>query len=248
MIGRHRPVEQDAVRVLTVVYQLGEEPDGHLADGRTAERFVDTESQLQHLDHLVNHPIDLAYVLMDQARSGFPPSDASEAEVDARFGKLARRIRRLLDTTSSRKRSRGKARQRYRPSLLRPFEIGSWQRWDDVLAVLSCRGLLRVEPVPGEHDGALRYRLTFEGARWLKESVYGPLSFGEAASANWQERCELLREVLPDRLLSPHTGFVLGHYLEELAARLDAYRDDEQVRPEDDLLGSLFQSTFAEPL
>ncbi len=262
MIGRHRPVEQDAVRVLTVVDQLGrgaERPftwdDARTSDRSDSDRFVDTESQLQHLDHLVRHPIDLAYVLMDQVRSGLDHSVEAETDVDARFGELARRTRRLLGTTSSRKQTPG----RHRPSLLRPFETGSWQRWDDVLAVLSCRGLLRVETLPGEQAGELRYRLTSAGARWLQESVYSRLNDHktglqgsnarqEQGSVTWRERCELLRDVLPTRLLSPRSGNALGHYLDDLARRLDSYREDEQIRPEDDLLGSLFQSTFAEQL
>ena len=164
MIGRHRPVEQDAVRVLTLVDLLGQGPDEPPDPGeaRTIDRFIDTESQLQHLDHLVRHPIDLAYVLMDQVRSGLDPSVETETDIDARFGELALRTRRLLDTAPSRKQPPG----RHRPSLLRPFETGSWRRWDDALAVLSCRGLLRVETLSGNHAGELRYRLTSAGARW----------------------------------------------------------------------------------
>ncbi len=244
IIGRHRPVEQGAVRVLTNVHQLGEQPSG-------ARRwFVDTESQLQHLDHLVRHPIDLAYVLMDQVRS-------RGAELETGLGDLAHRVRRLLGAPR---------RGRHRPNLLRPFDPGSWHRWDHALALLGCRGLLRVEPLaaggPGEGAGELRYRVTSGGARWLRDSVYPqpddmakpqasasggrpPLSTPGATS---RERCQLLRDVLPARLLRPALHGALDRYLRDTAQRLDAYRGDEQIRPGDDLLGRLFHSTFAEQL
>ncbi len=244
MIGRSRPVEQDAARVLTVVHQLGEQHDGSTPAG---EWFIDTESQLQHLDHLVRHPIDLAYVLMDQVRSGLDDPRATAAEIGTRLGELAGRVRRLLGAASG-KTADGKRRKRHRPSLLRPFETGSWQRWDDVLAVLGCRGLLRVEPAPGDGGGGeLRYRLTTGGARWLRESVY-PRQNEVNSTSTTRERCELLRDVLPARLLSPRPDDLLGPYLHDIAERLDTYRGDEQIRPEDDLLGRLFQSTFAEQL
>ena len=248
IIGRYRPVEQDAVRVLTVIHQLGRQP----AD--IDRWFIDTESQLQNLDHLVRHPIDLAYLVIDQVRS-------RGTELEASLGDLARDIRQLLATPR---------RRRHRPSRLRPFDPGSWQRWDDILAVLGCRGLLRVEPLPvppssiavpsvdhgdlfTEQGRELRYRLTADGARWLTESVYP--SQGDrktphivASGSPYRERCELLRAVLPDHLLRPRSHATLGAYLQETALRLDSYRRDEQIQLEDDLLGCLFQSTFAEEL
>ncbi len=231
LIGRDRPAEQDAVRVLIVIHQLGEQPTE-----ASAKRgwFIDTESQLQHLDHLVRHPIDLAYVLMDQIRSGLAGTTGTELE--ARASDLAPRVRRLLGASR---------RGRHRPSLLRPFDPGSWCRWDDVLALLCCRGLLRVKPIPNgaQAAGELRYRLTAAGAHWLRDAVYP-----QVADADWRERCDLLRAVLPDHLLRPLSHATLGPYLHDTARRLDAYRNDEHVRPEDDLLGRLFQSTFAEEL
>ncbi len=220
MIGRDRPVELDALRILTIVHELGEQPREPPAAER--EWFIDTESQLQHLDHLIRHPIDLAYVLIDQVRSRGP-------ELDARPAKLARRLRRLLGAPD---------RGRHRPHLLRPFDPGSWRRWDDVLAFLGCRGLLRIEQRPAG-GGDLRYRLTAEGERRLRRS---------ARPTPGSERCELLRAVLPDRLLRPRSEPALAAYLGETRARLDSYRRDEQIRPEDDLLGRLFQSTFREAL
>ncbi len=223
--GHRRPVEEDAVRVLTVVHQLGEQPADPAAGAH--QWFVDTESQLQYFDHLVRHPIDLAYVLIDQVRS-------RGSELEARLADLARQVRQLLGATR---------RRRHRPSLLRPFDPGSWHRWDDALALLGCRGLLRVEPLPdARQPGELRYRLTDRGARWLGEAVY-PQDPG-----GWRERCGLLRVVLPAALLRPPSPGTLGSYLRDTARRLDAYRGDEQIRPEDDLLGSLFLSTFAEEL
>ncbi len=248
MIGRNRPVEQDAVRVLTVVHQLGEASDPPAGEGRW---FIDTESQLQHLDHLVRHPIDLAYVLMDQARSSLDrwhASGATGTELDARTADLAGRVRQLLGAASLRRGANRKPRGRHRPSLLRPFDPESWQRWDDVLALLGCRGLLCVEPLPDgdQGTGELRYRVTSEGSRWLRDSIY-PQQDGQAGGI-WRQRCDLLRAVLPARLLRPRSHATLGPYLQDTARRLDAYSSDEHIRPEDDLLGHLFQSTFAEEL
>ena len=224
--GRRRPVERDAVRVLTVVHQLGEQPAAAPAGPR--RWYVDTESQLQHLDHLVRHPIDLAYVVMDQVRS-------RGVELEAGLTDLARRVRQLLGT---------RRRRRYRPHLLRPFDPGSWHRWDDSLALLGCRGLLRVEArANAEAAGELRYRVTGQGARWLADVLYP-----QGGQADCLERCGLLRDVLPAGLLRPRSNGALGRYLGDTARRLDAYRGDEQIRPEDDLLGRLFFSTFAEQL
>ncbi len=232
IIGRNRPVEHDAVRVLTVVHQLGEQSDERAT--RSLRWFIDTESQLQHLDHLVRHPIDLAYVLMDQVRS-------RDADFEVRLTDLARRVRQLLGAPR---------RGRHRPSLLRPFDSGSWHRWDDSLALLGCRGLLRVEPLPG-HDraaGELRYRVTSGGARWLQDSVYPQQGDPATPGTSYRERCQLLRDVLPAGLLRPRAQETLAPYLRQTAERLDGYRDDEQIRVEGDLLGRLFQSTFAEDL
>lgn len=239
MIGRRRPVEQDALRIATLVHQLGE---------RDGDRwFIDSESRLQQLDHLVRHPIDLAYVLLDGLHRR-PPEIGGCREV-------ARQVRRLLD---------GPSQPRRRRSRRRPFDPGSWERWDDVLGYLGCRDLLRTEPAPQEPEPAarllgpapprqessedsdrllaahaLRYRLTGRGARWLEESVY-PV---EESLAPTRERCELLRTMLPRGL----DGAALDEDLAEIGRRLDAYRQEE-IRPEDDLLSHLFQATFKEPL
>ncbi len=228
IIGRYRPLEQDALRLLTIVHQLGEQPpEPPPAESRW---FVDTESQLQHLDHLVRHPIDLAYVAIDQVRS-------RGAELEIHRADLARRLRRLLGAPQ---------RGRHRPHLLRPFDPGAWQRWDDALAILGCRGLLRVEPRPAGDSGAadLRYRLTAEGNRWLGQAVYPE----QELLAPLRERCELLRAMLPESLLKPRPPASLAAYLLDTAERLESYRRDEQVRPEGDLLGRLFHSTFREAL
>ncbi len=230
MVGRYRPVEQDALRVLTVVHQLGE----RTADEPPARWFIDTESQLRHLDHLVRHPIDLAYLLIDQLRT-------RPGRLEPPSGDLAPRVRQLLGAPR---------RGRHRAMLLRPFDRGSWHRLDDALALAACRGLLRVEPLTvaeGEGAGAgeLRYRLTGGAASWLRGSVYPR----QPGLAPYRERCELLREVLPESLLrprSPEGG--LGACLRSTAERLEDFRSDAQLRPEDDLLGRLFQSTFREML
>ncbi len=225
-IERERLGELDAVRLLTVVHQLGELP----AEPPSERRWlIDTESRLRHLDHLVRHPIDLAYVLMDQVRG-------RGVELESRLAELARQARRLLQAPR---------RRRRRPHLLRPFDAGSWRRFDDALAVAGCRGLLRVEPLPtGRDEGAgdLRYRLTAAGARWLRESIYPRRNHG------YRDRCQLLRDVLPAEALHPGPSTALADYLHGVRRRLDELSRDERIRPEDDLLGHLFHGTFAEAL
>lgn len=212
-----RPAARDALRLLTIVHQLGERADGRW--------FVDTEPQLQGLDHLIQHPIDLAYFLLDLIRTARSPGDPHRPD-------LPGQVRQLLGPPS---------RQRRRAAVLRPFEPDSWERWDDVLAGLGCRDLLRVESL-GRRD--LRYRLTERGAAWLERSAY-PEAQGLAP---WRTRCELLRAVAPESLLQSRRGTALERRLRQVHQRLETYRLEEQVKLEDDLLGRVFQATFLEPL
>ena len=226
IIGRRRPVEQDALRVLTVVHRLGRQP----AEDRWS---IDTESQLRHLDHLVRHPIDLAYTVMDQVRERPALADQRRA--------LARQVRevcqpRSLDSPARRRRC-----------LPRPFDPGLWQRWDDVLAYLGCRDLLRIELLPASE---LRYLLTRRGAQWLRSDDSSPRAQTDApyGPPSWRRRCDLLRDALPSRLLRPPTGAALGDTLIEIGRRLESIRQEEQIRLEEDLLANVFRTTFLEPL
>lgn len=230
VIGRHRPLQQDALRILIVVHQLGR-------PSRTVgiHSSVETEGHLQSLDHLVREPVDLAYVVMDQ----FSQQTALR---DRRAG-LARKVRGLLTAQDPRP-IRGSRRDRgLRRSRLEPFDPGTWERWDDVLAFLGCRGLLRVRPLP-ETPRELGYLLTNGGATLLEEKIY-PV---HPTASLYVERCRLLREVV----FSQHESYLgraaLHSYLREVGQRLERYRRDEQISIEEDLLNHLFQATFGEPL
>ncbi len=217
MIGRGRPVEQDALRILTIIHQLGEHAEGAW--------WIDFESQLRSLDHLVRHEVDLAYVVMDQVR-------AVDSGPGSRRTELAKRVRQLLRSSGS---------SPIRPAALRPLGSGSWERLDDVLAFLTCRELLRVEPlaVPGT-----RYRLTTRADLWLRQSVYPDA----AHRATSRQRCALLRDILPADLLRPPDGPALESYLQQAGERLDDLRLEEQIRLEEDMLSRLFQIVFLESL
>ena len=217
MIGNGRPVEQDALRILTIVHQLGERPDRRW--------FIDSEHLLRPLDHLVRHRIDLAHVLMDQVR-------ARPSQLAPRRAELARRVRQLLAAPPQ---------PHHRQAVLRPFEPGPWERLDDVLAYLGCRGLLQVESLPSH---AVRFRLTDQADRWLRRSVY-PAADGLAPC---RERCALLRDVLDPDLLRPEGEPELDAYLQQIDRRLATLRREEQIPLEEDMLSRLFQISFLEPL
>lgn len=85
-------------------------------------------------------------------------------------------------------------------------------------------------------NGGLAYYLTSEGASHL-ESLEG------SAVDAYRERCRALAEVLEDRDAGP-----LEEVLERASRRVEQYRQEEQISPEDDLLGRFFHSTFSEPL
>ena len=217
MIGHHRPVDQDAVCVSTVVRQLGDQA----ADDRW---FIDTERRLQQLEHLVRHPVDLAYLVMHQVRR--------DPELGARRSDLSRQVREVLGA---------QGRQKRRRPVHRPFAPGSWKRGDDALAHLACRDLLRIEPLPPKD---LRYLLTVRGEQWLEESVYA----GTRDRHPYLRRCRLLRSALPDRLLGSRGAAPLDDDLRETGRHLESVRQEEQIRLEEDLLDRVFQATFLESL
>ncbi len=218
MIGHKSPVAHDALRVLTIVHQLGAQPDGRW--------YIDTERQLQHLDHLVRNPASLAYVLMDQVRS----RELSERDTPP---DLPARIRQLLGLSRP---------TRHRRLIAYSFESSTWKRWDDILAYLSCRDLLTVSlSAPDES----RYELTEQTANWLETTVTSSSS-GSAGRTPARQRCALLNATLPRQLLI-NPGH-LTSYLEDAGSRLAAYQVAEQLDVEDDLIAHLFQATFLEPL
>ena len=217
MIGLERPVEQDALRILTIVHQLGE---------RSAnDWYIDFEAQLQSLDHLVRHPIDLAHVVIDQFHARQPELTPQRADIAGRTRQLLARPK----------------QPRHRTATLKPFDPGSWQRLDDPLAYLACRELLQVETLPTH---AVRFRLTPRADLWLRQSVY-PVDENLVAS---RERCALLRNVLPAALLQPPDEPALEDYLRQAGDRFNEIREEEQILPEEDLLGRLFQIAFLETL
>lgn len=217
MIGRRRPVEQDALRILTIVHQLGWRPAGE----RGPRRCIDTENQLLALDHLVRRPVDLAYVLLLEARARPEPEP-----------QLARRVRHLVGATPTRRRR----------ASLRSFERASWVRCDDALALLGCRALLRVEVLPAVPD--LRYLLTARGAAWLEETANPAAD----SLAPIRERCRMLRRSLPAAVLERRGDTSLETYLRRTGRRLAALRQEEQIHLEDDLVGHLFEEVFHQRL
>ena len=212
LIGRPRPMAQDALRILTVVHQLGEPVQ------RSGIWTVITgESRLQHLEHLVRRPEDLAFVLLN--RGPLVPGFAE------RRGDLIRRLGRLLSADSD-SRHRGPRR----------FRSGSWERWDDILAFLGCRDLLRVRSL---RDGSPRlgYYLTEAGAEYLEGAIY-PF---DPEVAGYRERCRLIWDFLGPELAPDRD---LASTLQEVARRLESYCIQEQVVAEDDLLNHYCQSTL----
>jgi hypothetical protein len=216
ILGRARPIEQDALRLLTLVHQLGTPPL------ETEFRAVLVgEELLLALDHLVRHPGILAFVLIDQLGQRPAP--------EPRQNNLIRRVGDLLG-------QRETAMER-----VRGLQTGAWERWDDALAFLSCRGLLRVRPQVLEgRRPELSYWLPETTAQELEEVIY----LAEPTLLPIRERCRLLAEGLlkegvttsPDAMRLPDLG--------ALAARIEAFHHSEQIDPEDDTLKRLFHSTF----
>lgn len=220
MTGRGRPVERDALRILTILHELGERAEG--------ARGLDFESQLQALLRLTRDEVDLALVVLDSSHAG---SRSAGSRQPAERRELAGRVRELLAAP------RGPSR----PATGKLLAPTAWRRLDDALALLACRELLRVEP---RADGELRFRLTARAESWLEGSV----SPAGETSARLRERCALLRDVLPADLLHPRDEPALEAYLGQAGERLDELRREEQIPPEDDMLGGLFQTVFLETL
>ncbi len=215
------PVELAALRLLCIISHLG---DSHLGDSHLGDRDDEDdqktlwgEGRLQILDHLLRHPESLALWLIDQAR---------EQRLAGNLSTLASRLRDLL---------RRQEEDRHTPAPPRHLELAPWRSFDDALAFLTCRNLLRLESRPAVDGGVERgYSSTPEAATAISQLTSQP-GLGQVL----QRRCRLLASVI-----GPETSLDLAG----AAQRLAAFVDDEKIAPEDDPTPRLFHSLFGEPL
>ncbi len=241
LIGRRRPVEIDALRLATLIHQLGEPPSGTsgVQDDQHIVRRIDGESRLQSLDHLLRHPTTLAYVLIVQF--------SQRPELAERRGTLARRVRQLLANERqqhlpARRRRPWQTRSDGRSNLtLHPFVPSYWQQLDDVLAFLGSRDLVRVavRPQTGSTPPALSYGLTQEAAELLERDLYPK----DRNSMLHLQLCGIIADLLP-----PLDDRQWPALLQETQRHLDQFKQEEQIPLEQDPLGVLFQVTFQEQL
>ncbi|MEM8993176.1 MAG: hypothetical protein AAGF23_00160 [Acidobacteriota bacterium] len=218
LIGRARPAEPDALRLLAVVHQLGEASgDAFLLRG---------EATLIQLEHLVTQPRLLAHLLMHL--HDLDPSWAPRATV-------SRRVRQLIEL-DERRSVRGRRRGTLGASLDFP-DLARWRPLDDALAAASMRGLLVVE-VDGQ-DAELVYRLQPSGARLLDDHFY---TEGHGA-ARQLEVSGVVREFLPR-----WDGAWIAEQLEDARESVSAFRYAEQIPLERSVLPEIFLVTFDERL
>lgn len=226
LIGRRYPVEPAALRLATLVHQLGTPR----SQGPVVS-VIEGEGRLLALDHLLLHPTTLAYLLIDEFRRGPDSGD--------RRSSTARQVRRLVTSEERLHRPTGRRGGWTGGSGggagHRVFEPPTWRRLDDVLAYLGNRDLLRTTANPG----TLAYGVTRRGAEVLEQRYYPS---GRLASLHLQ-LCAVLAEA---PFLAQHRD--LEARLRDVAVALGAFRSDEQVPPEADLLPSLFYDTFQEQL
>ncbi|MEM8932929.1 MAG: hypothetical protein AAGE94_17220 [Acidobacteriota bacterium] len=213
LIGRWPP-EPDALRLLLVIDRLGHDA----TDGRA----LVGESSLRHLDHLVDQPRTLAYVLLDRF--------ASERALRDERGTWADATRQLVADERTAPRRRG-------PDVASAgggFEPPRWRRLDGALVFLSSRGLIRVDLGP---DDALRFTSIGDAASLLDRANELP----------WLERrarrCAAIAAHLPER-----TGDALLERMRSAARRLQGFRRSADLPPERDPLPELFHATFRERL
>lgn len=157
-----RTLDADALRLLVLLERLGNPMD---EVGLVA--YLDGEELLQHLDHLLSHPVDLALALLDRYRS--------RPTLRPRRRAFVRAIRKLTTTAHDARRQQD-------------FATGGWARRDDVLATLACRDLIRVRPLAGKP--ALRFALTAAGAACLATMDAAT----RKVAAPFVERCRLVQE------------------------------------------------------
>lgn len=219
-IGRRRPVEEDALRVLTVVRELGEP-----ASEEGFSTCLLGELRLQQLDHLIRRPIELAFALI-AAHAG-PDADARVAP--RRRAELVRDVRRMVAEGAG---------ERPDGQRLRRFDGGGWERWDDVWAFLGCRQLLEVR-ARGGPGGGFAYWLTEAGARRL-----AGLYVSHPDLETYRRRCRSVRRHFLPKIAAGSAGS--DDALGEVGRRLDHFRREHQLSAEDDLLERFFHSTFGE--
>lgn len=239
IVGRPRPIEVDASRLLVVVDQLGEPTEAVRESGDLVAEVIG-EARLRLLDHLVRHPVTLAYLLID-AYGRRPRAETRAA--------TARRVRQLL----ANQRQQRQPLRRRRPwhsttdaleerRRRHPILTSDWQPLDDALAFLALRDLLRVRAATAESGVAVGYGVTRRGRAFLDQEVYGD----DRHAGLVLELCEVLRELLPS--LELDDGEDLGVLLEKVARRSLSFRRDAQIPTERDSLPELFRSTFRERL
>lgn len=220
-------VELDALRLLTLVHQLGEPLE---IEGESRFRG---EQSLLALDFLLRHPDTLALLLLD-AYERLP-------ELGEKKAGLIRRLRWLLGAENSpatptfrRARARGQGVEQR----LTFAELSiPWRRRDDALAQLTCRALLVVE-VEGQPPG-LAYRITGRGADLLEQRFYP----GVKIAATYVKRCTAIRELLPD-----WQGLPIETRLQAISERLETLRREEQIAREQGVIALLFERTLQEKL
>ncbi len=224
-------VELDALRLLTLVHQLGEPLEEEGA------RLLRGEERLLALDHLLGHPETLALLLLD-ALERLP-------ELKAKSAGALRRLRFLLDAenplptpTFHRARSRD---LRYERKLTFPTLATPWRRRDDALAHLTCRALLGVETRTegGQKRQILAYRLTPRGADLLEQRFYPSVKI----AATYLKQCAAIREYLPD-----YTELDFEMRLASVAERLEDLRREDNLPREQDAAQALFERVFREKL
>jgi hypothetical protein len=171
VIGKARVKEQDAVRILVILYELGTPATAGAADYCVLE----TEVYLQKLDYLVRCPADLAYVLLDRFES-------RRQELAPRRAELAATVRHLVLEREPKLRTMG----------MQKFRFGPWERLDDVLAFLDCHDLVRVRPRSGQ-GGGMMYLVTQKGAALVVKL------YNEWPDLNYyRDKCQIIRAYLPD--------------------------------------------------
>ena len=221
-------VELDALRLLTLVHQLGEP----LAEEN--EALLRGEQRLLALDHLLRHPETLALLLID-ASERLP-------ELAEKRGSLRRRLRWLLSAENpppapAFRRARARSPGGERPLTFVELTL-PWRRRDDALAHLTCRSLLVVEKI-GTQPPLLAYRLKARGAELLEQRFYP----GVKIAAAYLKQCAAIREYLPDWPLLDFEA-----RLQAIADRLEALRREDQLPRELDVIPIYFERVFREKL
>lgn len=164
------PVELTALRLLCIVFHLGE------TIGEDDARILWGEQRLQTLDHLLRQPESLALWILLEARRRQLPANASA---------LAGQLRGLLQRSGERHGA---------PSAPRRLELPPWRSLDDAVAFLTCRDLLRLTS-RASADGTVE-----QGYRSGPEAgpVIADLTSQPGLGQDLRRHCRLLVTVLGD--------------------------------------------------